>query len=261
MSQVTNAGASVNSMEGMMPEAAKPQPDPEDNVAEKAVWDLISELDSIQQRRLLLDQERTQAIETASYILSYFSYSDDEAKSLFTELYWGLEDVQVEVLAALFDRSYRAKRDGITPSPIETGIHCSFCGAEFIAHSRYALRETLSDDRKNAQNECRDCKKSRLAISDQEASGRWKKSEERRRYLQRMPYDLYLKTDEWQATRTAALKRARYACQICKRNDMVLDVHHNTYERRGSELASYLVVMCRDCHSKHHNKLPKEKAP
>jgi len=33
-----------------------------------------------------------------------------------------------------------------------------------------------------------------------------------------------------------------------------LNVHHNTYKRRGHELGSDLLVLCQKCHKKIHNK-------
>jgi hypothetical protein len=72
--------------------------------------------------------------------------------------------------------------------------------------------------------------------------------------LTTMPYQDYLATPEWQETRTAALKRAAHKCQLCGATAL-LNVHHNTYERRGHEIDSDLIVLCEGCHAKHHGKL------
>jgi 5-methylcytosine-specific restriction endonuclease McrA len=69
--------------------------------------------------------------------------------------------------------------------------------------------------------------------------------------LRSMPYREYLKTPEWQACRRDALRRADYSCQVCNSGGP-LDVHHRTYERRGTERASDLIVLCRDCHALFH---------
>jgi 5-methylcytosine-specific restriction endonuclease McrA len=79
---------------------------------------------------------------------------------------------------------------------------------------------------------------------------------ERRRKLEElksMPYSEYLQTEHWKETRTAALKRASYRCQLCNANGQ-LNVHHRTYENRGHEAKDDLIVLCRNCHSKHHGK-------
>jgi len=69
--------------------------------------------------------------------------------------------------------------------------------------------------------------------------------------LQNMTYSDYLQSQEWQETRSGALKRANYRCQLCNRSGR-LNVHHRTYERRGREYASDLTVLCEECHAKHH---------
>lgn len=70
--------------------------------------------------------------------------------------------------------------------------------------------------------------------------------------LRKMPYADYLKTDHWKETRQGALKRAGYRCQLCNAKG-ALHVHHRTYERRGSEIASDLLVLCADCHKTFHD--------
>lgn len=69
--------------------------------------------------------------------------------------------------------------------------------------------------------------------------------------LQRMPYSEYLQTDHWKALRVQALAAAEYRCQVCN-DTAALTVHHRTYERRGFELLSDLIALCRSCHSIFH---------
>jgi hypothetical protein len=71
--------------------------------------------------------------------------------------------------------------------------------------------------------------------------------------LATMPYPEYLETLEWQARRKAMLAHADHRCQVCNR-DSRLNVHHRTYERRGMELPSDLIVLCEDCHGLYHGK-------
>jgi hypothetical protein len=66
-----------------------------------------------------------------------------------------------------------------------------------------------------------------------------------------MPYKEYLKTPHWQAVREEALRRAKDKCQLCGSKDR-LEVHHNTYERRGRERPEDVIAICHKCHSKHH---------
>jgi restriction endonuclease Mrr len=70
--------------------------------------------------------------------------------------------------------------------------------------------------------------------------------------LRAMPYDDYLQTPEWKRTRAAALVRADHECAIDPSHSGTLEVHHRNYERRGAELPSDLIVLCRACHQLHH---------
>jgi 5-methylcytosine-specific restriction endonuclease McrA len=70
--------------------------------------------------------------------------------------------------------------------------------------------------------------------------------------LRTMVYRDYLRSPEWRRTRAAALHRAGNACSLDITHTGDLEVHHRTYERLGEELASDLIVLCRDCHRLHH---------
>jgi restriction endonuclease Mrr len=72
--------------------------------------------------------------------------------------------------------------------------------------------------------------------------------------LRTMPYDEYLRTPEWRQIRAAALVRADHRCALDPNHPGRLEVHHRYYERRGAELPSDLIVLCGDCHRRHHLK-------
>lgn len=76
--------------------------------------------------------------------------------------------------------------------------------------------------------------------------------ERERERLRTMPYRDYLKTEHWQRLREAALRRARFRCQVCNVGHLRLNVHHRTYERRGSERNDDLIVLCERCHLLFH---------
>lgn len=75
--------------------------------------------------------------------------------------------------------------------------------------------------------------------------------------LSLMPYAEYLKTAHWQSVRRDAAARAKNRCQLCNSRKKPLDTHHRTYERRGFEAPEDVIVLCRTCHGKFHDKLPK----
>lgn len=79
---------------------------------------------------------------------------------------------------------------------------------------------------------------------------------EQRRVNSLVPYAEYLRSPEWDRRRKRKLAAAGYRCQLCNAGNTRLDVHHRTYERRGSERDADLIVLCADCHGLFHGKLP-----
>ena len=77
-------------------------------------------------------------------------------------------------------------------------------------------------------------------------------SPERLIALRSMSYREYLRSPEWRRTRAAAIARAGGRCSLEATHTEDLEVHHNTYERRGAELAADLTVLCKSCHRVHH---------
>ena len=71
--------------------------------------------------------------------------------------------------------------------------------------------------------------------------------------LRRLPYREYLRTAHWLRVRVLALERARHACALCPSTER-LEVHHRSYQRRGFEQPEDVIVLCADCHSRHHRK-------
>jgi FtsK/SpoIIIE family/FtsK alpha domain len=80
-------------------------------------------------------------------------------------------------------------------------------------------------------------------------------SPERLAELRAMPYEEYLQTPEWQATRKRILKRDNSQCQGCHGRGITLNVHHYTYERLGCERDTDLVTLCEFCHEELHRRL------
>ncbi len=77
-------------------------------------------------------------------------------------------------------------------------------------------------------------------------------SPERLAELRAMPYEEYLLTPEWLATRKRIIKRDHYECQGCHIRNVVFNVHHYTYIRLGEELDEDLVTLCEECHKELH---------
>lgn len=66
-------------------------------------------------------------------------------------------------------------------------------------------------------------------------------------------YQRYMSSKQWHDKRSEALKKAGYRCQMCGAV-INLNVHHVSYERLGAEWISDLVVLCKGCHEKLHDK-------
>jgi Mrr N-terminal domain len=79
--------------------------------------------------------------------------------------------------------------------------------------------------------------------------------------LRAMPEHQYLRTREWKRTRAAALERASHRCSLDRTHTDRLEVHHNTYDRVGAELATDLVVLCHSCHHLHHQEYGRPRRP
>lgn len=74
-----------------------------------------------------------------------------------------------------------------------------------------------------------------------------------------LTYNDFLKTTYWKGIKEYKLNKANHKCALCnsKKN---LNVHHKTYERHGLEhlyevADEDLIVLCKDCHAKFHDKL------
>ena len=71
-----------------------------------------------------------------------------------------------------------------------------------------------------------------------------------------MPYEEFLKTPYWKAVSQYVKNRDFNRCTKCG-NQRRLQVHHKTYAHHGDELHHLLdlTCLCRDCHTKEHEKL------
>lgn len=77
------------------------------------------------------------------------------------------------------------------------------------------------------------------------------------RPFRKLPYNEYLKTDHWKNIRQQAFTHYGAACCLCN-SKRQLNVHHRSYDNLGEEPMSDLIVLCRNCHAKFHDKLPRE---
>ena len=69
-------------------------------------------------------------------------------------------------------------------------------------------------------------------------------------------YSQYIHSSIWRDRSRAAMHRAHYRCNLCGATDRKLNTHHNTYANLGNEKPEDLTVLCEECHTAHHGKLP-----
>lgn len=136
---------------------------------------------------------------------------------------------------------------------LPSGDFCLWCKEEFMYTSRTNRAEILWKSRENLGKLCDKCREKYYEHCSSEERKRQEAHANQVAAYKAMPYREYLQTEHWQAVRMSALKRGRYHCQLCNAGG-VLDVHHNTYERRGEEQSADVIVLCRGCHGKFHAK-------
>lgn len=70
-------------------------------------------------------------------------------------------------------------------------------------------------------------------------------------------YEAYLRSTAWRDFRRFMIGLVGGACEDCGVSEaesmlLVLDVHHETYDRLGAELPDDVAVLCRACHEARH---------
>lgn len=179
----------------------------------------------------------------------------DEADALAWEIYWNFDDIPTTPLSTFYRMPISYVRDII--GGVTTTVYCRNCGKSEKQSftSRSAYKDAIGDSYRSF--ECGECKEKRSHESViRQAEYQKAIAEEQRQLtlLKTMPYRDYLQTDHWKEIRMVMLKRARFSCQLCSAKGE-LHVHHRTYENRGNEQYSDLIVLCADCHGKFHDKL------
>ncbi len=68
-------------------------------------------------------------------------------------------------------------------------------------------------------------------------------------------YAQYLQSEHWIQFREKVLEYWDGKCVLCY-SDWDVNVHHRTYQRIGGELLTDVIVLCLECHEKHHDIIP-----
>jgi len=73
-------------------------------------------------------------------------------------------------------------------------------------------------------------------------------------YINTLEYREFLNTPYWKAIAQRVKAKAKYKCELCSSNHMLV-THHKTYERHGYEHLYWredLICLCKKCHEKFH---------
>jgi len=160
-------------------------------------------------------------------------------------------------------------------------VVCKDCNINFYAHSIGEIKNRI----------CKNCMEKRKEKNEKEKKLWWEKTREREvireerqienfnkgygntpatdlriltdniteediKKLKEMKYSDFLKTKYWKII-SKYVKYRQEKCQLCgcKNN---LNVHHKDYKERGKEYLNWessLILLCKDCHTKFHDKM------
>lgn len=70
--------------------------------------------------------------------------------------------------------------------------------------------------------------------------------------LNNMTYEEYLDSHEWKQIRDKMKIDSGEKCNLCGKTNHRLNIHHNTYTKRGWETKKDLICLCRECHDEFH---------
>jgi hypothetical protein len=89
-------------------------------------------------------------------------------------------------------------------------------------------------------------------------SGEWIRLRDLTRDI--MIYIEYIRSREWHERAAIAKAAVKFSCQMCGCDWRPVEVHHIRYDHLGHEPASDLLVLCEECHGRHHRRfeLPRE---
>lgn len=223
----------------------------------------LVDLDPIEQAIELYEEAKTLVELRHSRILDPLSsLTPADRLSKAVELYWTYQKlftaVQLAQAIGMEKRNFQAACKANSLLNIEE--FCVKCKTTFSkkATSKHEYQQHILFRRRyKYPHICENCRKEESEENDRQWQGRQASQEIHIKSLREMPYSEYLITNHWKQLRFIKLKRAKFRCEMCF-NNRNLQVHHKTYERRGCEDLSDLIVLCENCHGKFHDKLERE---
>jgi 5-methylcytosine-specific restriction endonuclease McrA len=216
--------------------------------------------DNLQAAEKLLEETKAELLEGLQSVGEAVPPAAREV--VLNEIYWRWPELTTTQIAEAFGYRQSDLRRLIKPYYSEEHP-CLACGAPLRITSRSKMVEIERVYKAKGKGgrsydwhaRCERCEAERKEAREAEWQASSQQYVQRQYELRTMPYQEYLQTPEWQARRQRHLRSAGYRCQLCNTGDRSLHVHHRTYERRGDERWADLLVLCSDCHAKHHDRL------
>lgn len=177
---------------------------------------------------LLKELDRIQAIELASM------------------LYWMNETLSNSVRMA-----YVRAKIPFRPDNFEFSTECFSCQKTYKQPYK-----TWREKKLNKSPTCPECEEAFYREDQEEEQYKTKletEDKEQITYLRSLPYREYLQSDHWKSVRKKCYRQANYQCSLCDAKNCELHVHHKTYENLGCERWwEECIVLCKECHERHH---------
>ena len=68
-------------------------------------------------------------------------------------------------------------------------------------------------------------------------------------------HSAHLRSEKWARIKARLFQKRGRKCERCG-SDQNIHVHHKHYNNLGRERLRNLEILCRNCHAKHHGRLP-----
>lgn len=212
----------------------------------------IKNLETIRDSQNYYELRKTEEEENLKNLISKFMQQcnsekdQDGISSLIRYLYW-YTNIPVKEIGDLTDLTHQliVSRSG----DLVFSANCKRCQCVFASK-----RSSRSDLGKQICPSCesQDILDSHKVFLEDWIDSTWAKHQNPK--MDKKTYTAYLHSKHWKKVRSIALNNAGYKCQACSNKDAILDVHHNSYERLGNEDPTDLIVLCRSCHARVHDK-------
>jgi ribosomal protein L37AE/L43A len=209
-----------------------------------------------------IEELENEQVKAKSELISNLKESNNLKATEFIDWYYWETDYSTDILCDVIGINKATLTKMITkphavpyPCPKCKGTNYHPCKNRSEANLLFSPSHLKFNKDKYICQKCKDDEtKRKEEKSRKAAAANREKNKKRISLLQSMPYEEYLLTPHWKKFSQERRREADYECEKCKRDDLKLHVHHLTYERRGHEKPSDVIVLCEACHLAIHGR-------